>query len=333
MENSFQLDIIKTAVIIFDSETLKVHAFNKAATKNLRVKKDTSFFEIWPLISKEKLFKRLEKGREFTYFTEAKPENAPNFPFEVHFKFIEYENKKWILAEGVDLSRLKERELMLKSYLKLIKEQNQKNEGLLLNILPEKVMKELMERGSTEPELFVNVSIMFLDFVNFTKMPISRKPKLLFAELNDLFTSFDEITEKNDCERIKTIGDAYLAVCGLPKPNENHALNIVDTAIEIIDYLKLRNQSSSVQWECRIGIHTGNVIGGVVGIKKYIYDLFGDAMNTASRMQSLSEPMKINVSLSTSKLINEKYSLIPRGKLPVKGKHLMEMYFIDSEKN
>jgi class 3 adenylate cyclase len=144
-----------------------------------------------------------------------------------------------------------------------------------------------------------------------------------------MFTSFDIIMERNGCERIKTIGDAYFAVCGVPEKNPDHADNILKSAIEIKEYLKIRNKNSRQKWEIRIGIHTGDVIGGVVGIKKYVFDVFGDTVNTAARMEHHSEPGLINVSKTTHNILKYKYKFIERKPLEVKGKGLMKMYFLD----
>ena len=119
------------------------------------------------------------------------------------------------------------------------------------------------------------------DIVDFTRLASMLDPESLIEELNDLFTAFDSIMEKYKCERIKTIGDGYMAVCGMPESNEKHAVNIMCAAIEIIDYLTKRNVDSLIKWKLRVGIHTGKVVGAVVGVKKYIYDVFGDAVNMA----------------------------------------------------
>jgi len=204
-----------------------------------------------------------------------------------------------------------------------------KSDKLLLNILPVRVANDLKEKGKSEPESFENVTVYFSDIVGFTNLASQLEPKILIAELNDIFTVFDSIIEKNNCERIKTIGDAYFCVCGMPEENPHHAENIVQSAIEIIAFLKKRNRTSPLSWKIRIGIHTGKVVGGVVGVKKYIYDVFGDTINTAARMESNSEPMKINVSETTYQIIKDKFNVIERGTLPVKGKGEMKMYFVD----
>jgi class 3 adenylate cyclase/Flp pilus assembly protein TadD len=204
-----------------------------------------------------------------------------------------------------------------------------KSDKLLLNILPVRVANDLKEKGKTEPESFENVTVYFSDIVGFTHLSTQLEPKVLISELSNIFTAFDNIVEKNQCERIKTIGDAYFCVCGMPEENSHHAENIVQSAIEIIGYLRERNHTSQFKWKIRIGIHTGKVVGGVVGVKKYIYDVFGDTINTASRMESNSEPMKINLSETTYQIIKDKFKVIERGSIPVKGKGEMKMYFVD----
>lgn len=208
-------------------------------------------------------------------------------------------------------------------------QERQKSDALLLNILPASVANDLKEKGKTEPRNFENVSVYFSDIVDFTKISSQYEPAFLINELNDLFTVFDNIMEKNQCERLKTIGDAYIAVCGMPEENENHAYNIVRSAAEIVEYIRERNERSKVKWQIRIGIHSGEVVGGVVGIKKYIYDVFGDAVNTASRMESHSEPMRINVSESTYRLVQDQFSFVEREAIQVKGKGTIPMYFVE----
>ena len=211
--------------------------------------------------------------------------------------------------------------------------EKQKSDKLLLNILPERVAADLMQTGKTEPKHFEDVTVLFSDIVGFTEASGKLPPQTLIDELNELFTQFDTLAEQNDCERIKTIGDAYLAVCGMPAPNERHALNIVRMAAQMISYLELRNAAEPRQWRIRVGVHSGPVIGAVVGIKKYIYDVFGDTVNTASRMETHSEPMSINVSEATYARTKDVFRFVERPSLEVKSSGIMQMYFLDrSEK-
>jgi class 3 adenylate cyclase len=211
---------------------------------------------------------------------------------------------------------------------RVIQEEKEKTDRLLLNILPARVAEELKQRGKTDPELFENVTVFFSDLVGFTSASVRLNPGTLIAELNDIFTQFDTIIEANRCERIKTIGDAYLAVCGMPAPDADHARNIVQSATQMVLWLHERNSRSELQWQARIGIHSGPLVGSVVGVKKYIYDVFGDTVNTASRMESNSEPMKINISETTHSLVKEYFEFIERPLLEVKGKGSMRMYFV-----
>ena len=207
--------------------------------------------------------------------------------------------------------------------------EKEKSDALLRNILPAHIAGQLKETGHTVPELFENVSVFFSDLVGFTSASSQLDPRTLIAELNDLFTHFDNIVEANHCERIKTIGDAYLAVCGMPVPDADHARNMVRAAVEMVRWLEARNAASPLQWRMRAGIHSGPVVGAVVGVKKYIYDVFGDTINTASRMESNSEPMRINLSESAHALVRDAFPCIARPAVEVKGKGLMRMYFVD----
>ncbi len=207
---------------------------------------------------------------------------------------------------------------------------NKKSEDLLLNLLPKKVIEDLRETGSSAPELYKDVSILFTDIVNFTKTAKDLEPAILINELNDIFSHFDQIVDKHNCTRIKTIGDAYLAVCGLPESDPRHAANLMNCAKDFIAYLTERNETSEIKWKMRIGINSGEVIAGIVGIHKYIYDIFGDAVNVASRVESLSESMKINISESTyQQLQGQDVHFTTREIMDVKGKGKMQMYFVE----
>ncbi|MBL6963768.1 MAG: tetratricopeptide repeat protein [Bacteroidetes bacterium] len=219
--------------------------------------------------------------------------------------------------------------------IRRIAKEKAKSERLLLNTLPIKVVNDLKLKGKTEPESFTNVTVYFSDVVGFTNVSSHLDPKQLINELNDVFTAFDDIMESNHCERIKTIGDAYMAVCGMPEENADHAINMLNASIEIKNYLEKRNEGQAISWKIRIGLHSGKVVGGIVGVRKYIYDVFGDTINTASRMESNSEPMRINISHVTYQLVKDHFEekqnihFTKREPIEVKGKGQMDMYFVN----
>lgn len=210
-----------------------------------------------------------------------------------------------------------------------IEQEQERSEKLLLNILPAKVARELKESGYTTPERFDSVTVFFSDLVDFTAKASRLPPDVLIGELNELFSAFDEIIERYDCERIKTIGDAYLCVCGMSENHPVHTRQMVRAAIDILRYLEDRNRRHPIQWTVRIGIHTGSLVGGVVGVKKYIYDIFGDTVNTASRMENHSAPMKVNLSEESYRLVSDDFVFTEREPEFVKGKGMTRMYFLE----
>ena len=203
------------------------------------------------------------------------------------------------------------------------------SEALLHSILPNKVAQELRETGRTEPARFDDVTILFSDFKGFTNIAASIPTKKLIGELNDIFSEFDDIMESEGVEKIQTIGDAYLAACGLPTEVDDHAHRCIRAARRMIAYLQLRNTDGAIKWDIRIGIHSGPVSAGVVGKKKFAYNIFGDTINTASRIEAAGEAGKINVSAYTYALVKNEYLGEYRGKISAKGKGDLDMYFID----
>lgn len=218
--------------------------------------------------------------------------------------------------------------LRLRAALKAVEEEREKSDKLLRNILPERVADELKETGRNTPQYFPEATMLFSDLVDFTAKSRTIGPEPLLAELDELFSAFDRIMREHDCERIKTIGDAYFAVSGIPTPASDHAERMVKAAIDMIAWLKERNKTAAVRWEMRVGIHSGCAIAGIVGLEKYVYDVFGDSVNTAKRMESSSEPMRVNVSESTAGLVGHLIALEARGGVEVKGKGLMPMFFV-----
>lgn len=203
-----------------------------------------------------------------------------------------------------------------------------KSDELLLNILPQEVAEELKEKGSTSAQQHSNVSVLFTDFVNFTQASEKLGVEELVRELNINFTAFDRIMEKHGLEKIKTIGDAYLAVSGLPTNNPDHAQNAIRAAKEIIEFIDARRIGNNKALEIRIGIHSGPVIAGIVGVKKFAYDIWGDTVNTAARMEQSSEKGRINISKTTYEMAKDTFTFEPRGMVETKGKGQLEMYFV-----
>ncbi len=210
--------------------------------------------------------------------------------------------------------------------------ERKKSDGLLLNILPEAVAEELKANGVTSAKHYDNVTVLFTDFVNFTQASESMNPQALIDELHTCFKKFDEITNKYGIEKIKTIGDAYLAAAGLPTADPEHALHVVSAAKEITDFMsdRLAKLGRERTFEVRVGIHSGSVVAGVVGVKKFAYDIWGDTVNTAARMEQNSEAGKINISQTTYDLVRDKITCEYRGEVEAKGKGVMKMYYVSA---
>ena len=214
----------------------------------------------------------------------------------------------------------------------VIQIEKEKSDKLLLNILPAEIAEELKEKGTSEAHQFEKVSVLFTDFVNFTGMAQELTPKQLVAEIHYCFKNFDEIIERHGLEKIKTIGDAYLAVSGLPKRNVHNPKNVVKAAVEILDFIERykyeKHIAQSLGWGIRIGINSGPVVAGIVGVKKFAYDIWGDTVNTAARLEQHSEPGMINVSTNTFELLKNDFTFDYRGKIEAKNKGMLDMYFL-----
>ncbi len=218
---------------------------------------------------------------------------------------------------------------------KQLNEEKEKSEELLLNILPPEIASELKNKGMSKARHFEGVSVMFTDIVNFSGICEMLTAEELVAELNYFYCEFDRIIEKYDIEKIKTVGDSYMCAGGLNFTKEFDEANMIKAAFEINnfiqDHVKSKRLEGKPDMNMRIGIHTGPVIAGIVGLKKFAYDIWGDTVNVASRMETAGEPGKINISGQTYQLIKDKFKCSPRGKIEVKNKGLVEMYFVDSK--
>jgi class 3 adenylate cyclase len=224
-----------------------------------------------------------------------------------------------------------------------LEEEKQKADSLLLNILPEETAREMKASGKSKARLYKNVSVLFVDIVNFTRMSEKLGPEELVHFIDKYFRHLDKVMARHGLEKIKTIGDAYLAVCGLPNEDEKHARKVVKAALEILEFIErtdaalkgrkvdigLPDSGPDSLFRVKIGIHTGPVVAGVVGIKKFAYDIWGDTVNTAARMEQNAEPGQINISEATYALVKDDFTCHFRGELEAKNKGKLGMYYVD----
>jgi adenylate cyclase len=215
--------------------------------------------------------------------------------------------------------------------------EKKRSEKLLLNILPAETAEELKATGIAKTKRLELVSVLFTDFKNFTQASEILTPEELVAEINYCYSEFDRIVTRHGIEKIKTIGDSYMCAGGLPVSNSTHPLDVVSAGIEMVQFIE-RNKKERIQnglpyFELRLGIHSGPVVAGIVGINKFAYDIWGDTVNTASRMESSGEVGKVNISGTTYELVKEKFNCMYRGKIEAKNKGVIDMYFADEKNN
>ena len=201
-------------------------------------------------------------------------------------------------------------------------------ETLLLNILPKTIIARMREGETAIADRFSEVSILFSDLVGFTDLASRFSPSRVVALLNHLFSEFDRLAAERGLEKIKTIGDAYMVAGGLPEPHAEHAVAVADMALGMLDVVKAAAATLGETLQVRIGIHTGAVIAGIIGKHKFIYDVWGDTVNTASRMETHGAPDQIHVSAATYLCVRDRFHCDARGPLEIKGKGLMETYFL-----
>jgi class 3 adenylate cyclase/Tfp pilus assembly protein PilF len=219
---------------------------------------------------------------------------------------------------------------------KLLDIQKEKADELLMNILPEDTAKELKENGKVIAKKYQSVTVLFTDFKGFTKIAENLPPEKLVEAVDMYYTEFDRIIRKYNLEKIKTIGDSYMCAGGLPVYNNTHPMDTAYAALEILEYVEKLKQVHSVgdvRFDVRIGVHTGPVVAGIVGKNKFSYDIWGDTVNIASRMESSSQAGKINVSDTTYQLIKDKFEFEKRGELPVKNSGKIGMYYLYRKKS
>jgi class 3 adenylate cyclase len=272
-----------------------------------------------------------------------------------HANLYRYIPKPW---DGVDLvltvrealrsyyqdKKLEEQHIMLQRYNNelevLVKErtnelelEKDKTDKLLLNILPVETARELKEQGFSPPRHYDSVSILFSDIQGFTSIAAKMTPNDLVKRLGECFNAFDEIISRYHLEKIKTIGDAYMCAGGIPNPSSTHPVDMIHAAREMINWVNKWSinqvNNEETPWAVRIGIHTGSLVAGVIGHSKFAYDVWGDTVNIASRIESAGEPGRINISGDTYSLVNNYFNCKYRGKIDTKNRGAIEMYFVD----
>jgi len=234
---------------------------------------------------------------------------------------------------SVERKRLRDQDAMrmrqLKRQHEALASEQAKTEQLLLNILPRKIAQRLKSGEEHIADAFPNVSVLFADMVGFTAMSRTMTASALVEVLGDLFSRFDLITEKHGLEKIKTIGDCYMLAGGVPDPMDDHAHAVIDAAIEFCTALEEMRERTGGALRMRIGVHSGPIVAGVIGLRKFTYDLWGDTVNVASRMESTGEPGRIHVSVNTANLIKNDFKLESRGSIEVKSLGQVETFFVN----
>jgi adenylate cyclase len=330
------LDDLATGVAEIDPEGLELR-FENERFRSLFPGPSSHLAARIPELDPDRVRERLSRGRPLRIEVERKI-GPRTVTARVELRLLPGRDAPTALVEAHDISKQKEAEYLLDSYARMSERQNrdlslekERSERLLLNIMPRSIYEELRDSGTTTPRSFDDASVLLLDFAGFTDMAVSRDPGALIAELNDLFTSFDRITSHFRCERIKTIGDAYLAVAGLPDPDPDHALHLARAALRIRSFIERRNAASSERWRCRMGLACGPVIGSVVGVQKFVYDVFGSTVNMASRLEHLAGPGQVLVSPGMAAKLADEFVLRPGGRHDLKGFGPSEVYLLEDE--
>jgi len=234
----------------------------------------------------------------------------------------------------LERKHLRDRELQrtaeLESAFREIENQKRISERLLLNILPGTVAEELRSKGSVDPMYFEDVTVAITDFVGFTRIAETLSAEELVVTLHEYFTGFDRIVKRYGLEKLKTVGDSYIFVGGLPIRSPSHPVDSLLAALEMVAFVQQRAATDSLaRWRMRIGIHTGPVIAGVVGVEKFAFDVWGDTINFCSRLEAASEPNRVNISEKTYTRVKDFFQCIPRGKVKTKDKTEADMYFVE----
>ena len=289
----------------------------------------------------ESIIEAINTGKVYRYITKPwdKDELKITIDNAVETVMLRRNNKKLIYELQVNNEQLEvkvqQRTREIERQKEIIETAKAQSDSLLLNILPDEIAEELKKFGKSYARKHDQVSVLFSDIKGFSSVAETLTPVKLVTQLDEVFGAFDNIIAKYDMEKIKTIGDAYMCACGLPLPDEENAIKAVKAGIDMQRFINEFGLANKIQnlpvFEVRIGIHTGPLVAGVVGLKKFAYDIWGNTVNLASRMEQHSEAGKVNISGETYKLIKDQFRCTHRGRIETKSKLHVDMYFVDEE--
>jgi len=289
----------------------------------------------------ESIIEAINTGKVYRYIKKPwdKDELKITIDNAVETVMLRRNNKKLIYELQVNNEQLEvkvqQRTREIERQKEIIETAKAQSDSLLLNILPDEIAEELKKFGKSYARKHDQVSVLFSDIKGFSSVAETLTPVKLVTQLDEVFGAFDNIIAKYDMEKIKTIGDAYMCACGLPLPDEENAIKAVKAGIDMQRFINEFGLANKIQnlpvFEVRIGIHTGPLVAGVVGLKKFAYDIWGNTVNLASRMEQHSEAGKVNISGETYKLIKDQFRCTHRGRIETKSKLHVDMYFVDEE--
>lgn len=324
--NELLLKSIGVGLAVADAETFEVLVTNDCWDDWFGAcDKTTTLKDVFPEFDAERLQQRLAAEKPYLLDVSA-PAGKRKISLAAKISRHSRNDIAVLMVECQNVTKIKEMEYMIQSYSSMVEKQNrelrrekERVEKVLLNIMPKTIYDEWKQFGVTAPQRYDNVSILMLDFAGFTDMAVTEDPPALISELNDIFTSFDRIVEQFGCERLKTVGDAYIAVSGISEASPDHASNIAAVALRILHFLDRRNATHHQTWRCRMGLASGPVVGSIVGVQKYVYDLFGPGMNLAARLEALADPMQIVLHEEFRSLLDRSFVVKELGPAKIRG--------------
>jgi class 3 adenylate cyclase len=318
-------NMAKTYVQVKDYPNAIIHLEN-ALHLAIKTKQQYQLHEIYfQLAALYKSLQVFDKALDYFEKFHTSKQEVISLNASAKLRNLEMINKVEVREKEIEIHRLKNIEL--KERNRIIKEERKKSDSLLLNILPRQTARELKKNGTAKARRYDLVTVLFCDFVNFTKTAEKLSPEELVSCIDKYFRAFDEIINRYNVEKIKTIGDAYMAAGGVPIANTTNPVEVVNAALEMITYVNAQNDPL---FKLRLGINTGAVVAGIVGIKKFAYDIWGDTVNIASRMESSGEANKVNISGNTYQFVKEHFNCLYRGKIEAKNKGMIDMYFVEA---